>query len=177
MKLLGLTIRNDLNWQSNTDEMTVKANGRLWMIKRLKKLGASQADLKDTYCKQVRSILEFGVPAWNYGITKQQSSDIERVQKSFLYIVLGSNYTDYTSALEKIGLETLEQRRYKLCENFVKKAIKDPKHKQWFDEYNQVGAKTRSDKTQYITPLYRLERYQRSPIPYLTDILNSICKS
>ena len=158
MKLLGLTSRNDLNWQSNTDEMTVKANGRLWMIKRLKKLGASQADLKDTYCKQVRSILEFGVPAWNYGITKQQSSGIERVQKSFLYIVLGSNYTDYTSALEKIGLETLEQRRYKLCENFVKKAIKDPKRKQWFDEYNQVGAKTRSDTTQYITPLYRLER-------------------
>ena len=91
MKLLGLTIRNDLNWQSNTDEMTVKANGRLWMIKRLKKLGASQADLKDTYCKQVRSILEFGVPAWNYGLTKQQTSDIERVQKSFLYFVLGSN--------------------------------------------------------------------------------------
>ena len=94
-----------------------------------------------------------------------------------MYVVLGSNYIDYTSALEKIGLETLEQRRYKLCENFVKKAIKDPKHKQWFDEYNQVGAKTRSDKTQYITPLYRLERYHRSPIPYLTDILNSICKS
>ena len=92
-------------------------------------------------------------------------------------ILVHSNYTDYTSALEKIGLETLEQRRYKLCENFVKKAIKDPKHKQWFDEYNQVGAKTRSDKTPYITPLYRLERYHRSPIPYLTDILNSICKS
>ena len=29
MKLLGITIRNDLNWESNTDEMTVKANGRL----------------------------------------------------------------------------------------------------------------------------------------------------
>ena len=146
------------------------------MIKRLKKLGASQDDLKDIYCKQVRSILEFGVPAWYYGITKQQSRDIERVQKSFLYIVLGSNYNGYTSSLEKVGLETLEQRRYKLCENFVKKASKDPKHKQWFDEYNQVGAKTRSEKTQYNTPLYRLERFHRNPIPYLAKILNKICK-
>ena len=57
MKLLGLTIRNDLSWQSNTDEMTTKANSRLWIVKRLKKLGANQDDLKDIYCKQVRSIL------------------------------------------------------------------------------------------------------------------------
>ena len=176
MKLLGLTIRNDLSWQSNTDEMTTKANSRLWIVKRLKKLGANQDDLKDIYCKQVRSILEFGVPAWNYGITKQQSNDIERVQKAFLYIVLGNRYSNYNTALDTIGLETLEQRRMKLCENFAQNAVKDPKHKHWFEEYKQCGAKTRSEKTQYITPLYRLERFHKSPIPYLTEILNNICK-
>ena len=174
MRLLGLTVRNDLSWRSNTDEMTTKGYSRLWIIKRLKKLGASQDDLKDIYCKQVRSILEFGVPVWNSGITKEQSNDIERVQKAFLHIILEKMYTNYETALETIGLETLQQRRLKLCENFVKKAVKDPKHKHWFDEYNQCGPKTRSEKTKYITPLHRLERFHSSPIPYLTDILNNL---
>ena len=66
----------------------------------------------------------------------------------------------------------------KLCGNFARKAVKDPKHKHWFEEYKQCGAKTRSEKTQYeyITPLYRLEIFHKSPVPYLTEILNNICK-
>ena len=41
MKLLGLTVRNDLSWSSNTEDITKKRYGRLWMARRLKKLGAS----------------------------------------------------------------------------------------------------------------------------------------
>ena len=51
------------------------------MARRLKKLGASTEDLKDVYCKQVKSILEFGVPVWNSALTKEHVADIERVQK------------------------------------------------------------------------------------------------
>ena len=36
MKLLGLTITNDLSWKANTENMTKKAYKRLWIIKRLK---------------------------------------------------------------------------------------------------------------------------------------------
>ena len=45
MKLLGLTLTNDLSWNSNTENMTKKAYSRLWMIKRLKKRGANLEDL------------------------------------------------------------------------------------------------------------------------------------
>ena len=73
MKLLGLTVRNDLGWSSNTEETTKKGFGRLWMARRLKKLEASTEDLKDVYCRQVRSIWEFGVPVWNSALTKNKS--------------------------------------------------------------------------------------------------------
>ena len=173
MKLLGLLVRNDLSWSSNTEEMTKKGYQRLWMIKRLKKLGGSIECLKDIYCKQIRSVLEFGAPVWNSGINKEQACDIERVEKSFLHIVLGEDYILYAHALDKVGLDTLEERRLKLCLNFAKKADRDPKHSNWFIEYKQPGVETRSTKNKYVTPLHRLKRFAKSPIPYLTGLLNN----
>ena len=55
LKLLGLHLRSDLKWIDNTAAMTKKGYARLWIIKRLKNLGASQDDLKDVYDKQIWS--------------------------------------------------------------------------------------------------------------------------
>ena len=49
--------------------MVKRAYNKLWMIKRLIRQGANLEDLTDIYVKQVRSILEFGVPVWNSGLT------------------------------------------------------------------------------------------------------------
>ena len=172
MKILVLTLSNDLKWRSNTDNMTTKAYGRLWMIKRLQKAGANLEDLTDIYIKQVRSVLEFGVPVWNSGLTKEESSDIERVQKAFLHIALGQAYTSYENALNMSKLETLEYRRENLCFKFAKKATKHPKHCSWFVEADPNAPDTRSNKQKYKTPLCRLNRFKKSPIPYLTSLLN-----
>ena len=36
----------------------------------------------DVYTKDVRSLLELGVPVWHSGLTKQQSAQIERISKA-----------------------------------------------------------------------------------------------
>ena len=59
MKLLGITITNDLKWKTNTENMVKKCFGRLWMIQRLKVEGASINDHKDVLIKKIRSVLEF----------------------------------------------------------------------------------------------------------------------
>ena len=82
MKILGLTLQNDLKWKSNTKNMINKAYKRLWIIKRLKTAGASHDDLTDVYIKQIRSILEFGEPVWNAGLTKEEISDIRKGSES-----------------------------------------------------------------------------------------------
>ena len=139
------------------------------MTKRLKNLGAGQNDLKDVFEKQVRSVLEFGVPVWNSSITKQEIQDIERVQKSFLRIVLGEKYINYDNALKVLKMDTLENRRKKLCETFATKAASDPKFSKWF-KINESAASTE----RYCTPEARLKRFKTSPIPYLTRVLNSM---
>ena len=143
------------------------------MIKRLKKAGANLEDLKEVYIKQIRSLLEFGVPVWNSGITQDEILDIERVQKTFLYIVLGSDYVCYENALDVANLETLQSRRHTLCQRFASKTAKHPKHHHWFQKSNTAKAYTRSKKFDYKQSLCRLPRFKRSPISYLTNLLNS----
>ena len=162
-KLLGLTIRNDLIWKSNTSSLTKRAYKKLWDIKRLKSQGTNLNDLIDIYQKQVWSILEFGVPVWNNGLTQDEVADIERVQKAFLHISLEGEYTDYQSAFELTKLETLLCRRLKLCKKFVLRSSKHPKHSKWFLK-TEPGPYIRSKKPDYKIPLCRLTRIKKGPI-------------
>ena len=174
MKLLGLIITNDLSWTRNTEEMTRKGYSRLWMVKRLLGLGGSQETLIDVYCKQIRSVLEFGAPVWNSSLTQEHVRDIERVQKSFLHVLLGEEYEDYEHALALTDIESLEDRRIHLCTKFAIKAFKHPNHSNWFVEHKQQGAVTRNEKSTFDSPLCRLKRFKKSPIPYLTGLLNTM---
>ena len=103
---------------------------------------------------------------------KLGQADIERVKKAFLHIALGSKYQSYDSALEISMLATLESRRLQLCVRFAKRCAKHTKHKEWF-KLNDTLPKTRSAKPNMKEALYRLARFRDSPIPYLTNILNS----
>jgi hypothetical protein len=61
MRLLGVIVRSDMTWKSNTEHMVLKTYTKLWIMRRLKKLGANEEELKDIYIKQVRSVLELAV--------------------------------------------------------------------------------------------------------------------
>ena len=65
-----MTLQSDMKWTSNTEQMILKAYKRLWSLRRLKGMGATLEDLKDVYLKQVRSVLELAVPAWNGALTQ-----------------------------------------------------------------------------------------------------------
>ena len=170
IRLLGVTIRSDLKWTSNTADVVKRAANKLWLLRRLKKFGANREELVDLYSKYCRSILEFAVPVWHSTITVYESNSIERVQKMALYIILGDEYRNYESALEKLGLETLDSRRTEICINFAKKAEKDIKFKHWFREKSKVS--TRQPAGKYWGPVTRTTRLKQSAIPYLTSLLN-----
>ena len=109
-KLLGITLKSDLKWNTNTQNISSKAYKRLWTLRRLKANGASDSDLLEVYEKQVRPVLEFSVPVWHSGITKKESKDIERVQKCAIRIILQDRYQNYTQALNKTHLKRLSER-------------------------------------------------------------------
>ena len=78
-KLLGVILRSDLSWKSNTSYMVKRANKKLWSLRRLKGLGAKNNDLIDVFIKQVRSILENAVQVWHPGLTEDEKNKIESV--------------------------------------------------------------------------------------------------
>ena len=171
VRLLGIQISNDMKWKKNTLNIVKKASQRLWILRRLKNLGADTNSLKDVYVKQIRSILEFGVPAWQGGLTLIEKTDIERVQKCAAHIMLGKTYSSYEAALKVLGLEKLEVRRVRLCLSFAIKAEKHPKFQQWFIP-NKKAYNTRN-RAKYKEIHAKHARYAKSPLAYLTKLLNA----
>ena len=41
IKLLGIIVRNDMKWHSNTRNIIAKCFARMWLLRNLKKFGAS----------------------------------------------------------------------------------------------------------------------------------------
>ena len=68
----------------------------------------------------MRSILEQSSVVWHKSLTKENSEDLERVQKCALRIILGENFTNYEEALIHADLESLEERRENLSKTFAK---------------------------------------------------------
>ena len=94
-----------------TNYITKKAVQRLWMIRRLKEMGANNEELLDVYCKQIRSVFKYAALVWHPGLTVANTLSIERVQKACLAIILGQRYISYSNALQLASLDRLDTRR------------------------------------------------------------------
>ena len=160
-----------MKWITNTENLIVKACKKLWILRRLKKIGAKMIDLKDVYTKQIRCILELAVPAWQGSITQSERIALERVQKSACHIILGDEYETYSNALKILSLESLESKRRNLSLKFALKASKHKKFKSWFKE-NDQNVNTRHEKPKYCEVRAKHTRYEKSALSYLTKLLN-----
>ena len=170
-KLLGVVLSSDLSWSAHTNYMVERCNKKMWVIRRLKKLGADNEDLLEVYSKQIRSILEYAVPVWNSSLTGADISKLERIQKTVLHIVLGQAYTSYRQALKVTGTKKLSERRKKLCLSFGSKAQKHAKFSKWF-KVNSKQSNTRQKQPKFCQVIRRTDRFDKSPLSYLTNILN-----
>ena len=101
IKLVGVVLSDDLSWHKNTQFICDKARIKLWILRRMLNLDLNHDQLFDVYCKEVRSILEFGVPVWHPGLTKKDSNNIERIQRVAFWIILQEKFIDYSSPLTK----------------------------------------------------------------------------
>ena len=69
-----------MKWTKNTAYITQRGFHRLWILRRLKKLGTPIEDLVDTYMKMVRSILEMAVPTWHPGLKGEDANRLRGCQ-------------------------------------------------------------------------------------------------
>ena len=174
VRLLGVEVRSDLSWRSNTSAICQKAYARMWMLRRLKPLGATTEELLNIYEKQIRCITEFASPVWTSGLTKDEVNQIERIQKCAFAIILEAKYTSYDHALKLMKRSSLASRRSDLNLKFAKKSLKSDKYQHWFVLNNPtiIKDKTRSKETYLLPVQARTGSFAKSPIAYLTRLLN-----
>ena len=152
----------------------MKARQKLGILRRLRNINLNKFQLYDVYIKEVRSILELSVPVWHPGLTRQQTSEIESVQKIAFRIILGSSYLSYKQACALFQTDTLEQRRQHLCLKF---ALKNLRSENSMVERNYKTTNTRR-KPDTVKPFKTNSvRFQRTSLPYMATLINNHLRS
>ena len=105
-KLLGVTIDDKLNWDSNTDVLVKKANARMRLLHKVVGFGVPKEDLKTIYILFIRSHLEQSCQVWHSALTLENITDLECVQKNALKVILQEQYESYSQALDMMELES-----------------------------------------------------------------------
>ena len=112
IKYIGVTITNDLKWNTHVSNICTKANRTLGFLRR--NLSACPQDVKESaYKGLVRPVLEYGSSVWDPSSIFLQE-ELEKVQKMAARFVTG-NYIyetgSMTGILEQLKWESLKNRR------------------------------------------------------------------
>ena len=169
-RLLGLIINDDLSWHANTQSLVKKANARMLILHNLASFALPVEEMVNIYVLYVRSVLEYSSVVWHSSLTQEDSSSLERVQKTALRIILKERYQDYNHALKFVGLATLFERREKLCLKFATQCVKNDKMADMFP-LNVKTVNTREHEKYYVQPAFT-DRLKLSAIPYMQRLLN-----
>ena len=175
-KLLGTIVSSDLKWTKNTEMLIKKAYQRMQMLHKLKSFNVAYKDLVIIYILYIRSIIEQSCQVWHYSLTDEDSNSLERVQKVACSIILSQEYTSYSNALRTLNLDTLSQRREKLCLKFAEACVKHPKMSKLFP-YNQTVSRNLIHREKFYVQPARTGRLFNSTIPQLQRALNRNVKN
>ena len=171
-KLLGLILTSDLKWEQNTDYLVKDANRRMVMLRAASKFTSDKNVLKQIYYSRIRCKLEQSAAVWSSSLTKKNSDDLERVQKSAVRIIFGKPYDSYSQTLKELDIMRLSARREIICLKFAKNSLKLSNFKRLFPEHaNLHGMKTRKQE-KYSVSKCNGKRYAVSSIPTMQKMLN-----
>ena len=162
-KLLGTIITSDLSWNMNTRKLVTESNKRMQFLHRAKKFTSNVSDLKKIYMLQVRSKLDQSAVVWHSSITRKNSSDLERVQRSALKVILGEKYQSYKDALRVLKMDSLEMRRQKICLKFAKQCLRHEKLKELFPRNERRHDMEKRDCEKYVVYFWSSLRMGKIP--------------
>ena len=120
----------------------------------------------------IRSRLEYSCVLWHSNLSKTNVTDIERVQKSALKVILKDEYCDYEHALKVLDLESLYERRSRLCLKFAKKCLKLENFKKLFPVKQTKHNMKKRKIEKFLVKNIATERYKNSAIPAMKKMLN-----
>ena len=171
-KLLGTLITSDLKWIKNTEMIVKNANSKMRMLQVAAKFIKNKQDLLHIYKTFIRSRLEFSCVVWHSSLSKENEKDIERVQKSAVKLILKEKYSDYETGLKALNIESLYERRERLCLKFAKKCLKNENFKKLFPVKKSNHEMKMRKPEKYQMKHINTNRYKKSAIPAMIKLLN-----
>ena len=88
MKILGTVFNSDLSWNDNCDAIIKKVNARMSLLRNVYSFGATTDEMVHLWFVFCRSVVEQSCVVWHSSLTKENSDDIERTQKTFSKMIL-----------------------------------------------------------------------------------------
>ena len=143
-------MHNDLKWNKHVDEITRKANKRLYHLRQCRK---SQLPIEvglTTYISKIRPVLEYAWPVWA-GLPEYLQQEIERVQRRSLRIL----------DLDREYLPSLRSRRELATIREISRIQAEPRHPchALLPDRKEYSYELRHDT---FTVLSRTERHKQS---------------
>ena len=124
---MGLTIANNLQWNSHVKGVCKKVSTRLYFLRQLKRGNVPPKDLLLFYITCIRPVAEYACEVFHDAIPKYLSDDIEKLQKRACRIILLE--CRYNEALDQLGLVTLSARRQDATNKLFKTIVNDSSNK------------------------------------------------
>ena len=147
---------------------------RIWVLRRLRKLGFGDEFIIEVYKKEIRTLLEYAVQVWHGALTKKDSEKIEKVQKIVIKFLLRQQYESYTEACANLQLQKLSTRRDLLCSKFVQKEFRNNTN---FFQKNRTEKRRIVSKKKFVhEPKTRTKRHFSSPYVFLSRLFNDTYK-
>ena len=76
MKIIGTTIDNKLNWDTNTQNIIQKVNKQMLLLKKITSFGASTIEMVDLWKIYCRSLLKQSAVVWGPSLTFRKNTKI-----------------------------------------------------------------------------------------------------
>ena len=171
IKLLGFEVSVGMDRQVTA--IKAKFRAKFWSLIHLNRAGIRGLELYHLYCIFIRPTLESNAVIIHPQLTRHQCHEIERLQMHVLKLCFGFDKS-YAQARNDHNIPTLEQRREKIVEKFVAKALQNPRFRtRWFPERPPVQTNIRNRKP-FEETRAKTQRYYRSPLAYFRRVANTI---
>lgn len=159
LKILGIIYDEHLNWNTQIETMSRKANQKCFLLRNLKQI-LSKKDLTQVYNAFVLSSLEY-CSAFFVGISQKNSEKLERVRRKCHRIVCGRNCS--CDAFTPLHIRRLHHAL------IILKRMKHPDHL-----LHDLLPPTLSHSSKFLLPSIRTKRRHDSFLPFSISLSNRI---
>ena len=173
LKLLGFMLNSKGDMSDQCRMIKDKFRAKFWSLIHLKRAGLRGKDLYDMYVCFVRPILETNCVIFHPMLTRQQSNEIELMQKRAVKLCYGF-HRHYGEILATENIRTLEQRRDLALSRFALKTMNDERFgPMWYKRRNELNTDLRQRRP-YVENRATTNRYRNSPLLSLQRRANDL---